>query len=108
MAFCYLETFGRTLIVGVSLLYINPSSLMPRPHSGSKVDRLAVDKTMVTNYEGVASYINRVVPSAYFCQVVITIDNATQVNEGLIHVCVVVATEDLSTVESFNVADVAG
>ncbi len=81
---------------------------MPHLQSGSEVDSLAVDKTIVTNYEGGASYINRVVPSTYFCQRVVTIDNATEEDEGLIHVCVVVATEDLSALDSFNVADVAG
>ncbi len=66
-----------------------------------------VNKTIVTNHND-DEYSNTIVPSSYSCQSVITIDNTVVANEGLIYTCVVLATKDMSVLESFNVQDISG
>ena len=68
----------------------------------------SVDKTVVVNLQDEDNYINRNIPSTYTCQRILIVNDTNQENNGLIHACIVMATEDVRVVDSFNVPNVAG
>lgn len=72
-------------------------------YSGSYVESsVAVQKTVITHQSGRHGLINRVVPSTYSCRQMIEIDTT------VLHACIVLATEDINALSSFNVPNILG
>lgn len=77
--------------------------------SGNNVESaVSIQKTIINHQSGNYGLINRVIPSTYTCQLIIGIDYTIAPNDGTLHACIVLASEDTYVLSSFTVPDIEG